>query len=47
MSMVPVKFAIYVFISLVGIGLDLPHPLHKLFIFYLYEHLGYKSIERR
>ena len=47
MPMVLVKLAILVLISLVRVGLDFPRPFHKLFIFYLHEHLSYRSIERR
>ena len=45
--MILVKLAILILVSLVRVGLNFPGSLHKIFIFDLYEHLSYKSIERR
>ena len=47
MSMILVELIILVLIPLEGFGLDLPKPLHKVFILDLYEHLGYMGIEKR
>ena len=40
------KLIIFVLISLEGIGLDLPRPLHKFLIFDVHKYLGDGDIER-
>ena len=32
MPMVPAKLALLIFVSLEGVGFDLPRPLHKIFV---------------
>ena len=41
------KFAIFVFVSLIGVGLYFPGPLNEFFVLDLCEHLGNGSIEGR
>ena len=46
-SVILAKLTILFLISLEGVGLDLPKPLHKVFILDLHEYLGYRGIKRR
>ena len=44
--MILVELIVLVLVSPMGVGLDLPRSLHKVFVLDLHEHLAYRGIER-
>ena len=47
MPVVSMKFAIFIFVSLIGVGFYFSEPLYEFFMLDLREHLGDGSVDGR